>query len=121
MMLTKGEQASVLPLDHPYQSTANTVYMRIISGLIILLKGGVLMKGVIFEFDNDTGQPQLAVPVHMSERDDCVIELAKLKAWMQKCGWRDRFMLCAAAFFASSARKCIHNAFEKRSLQNKKS
>ena len=50
-------------------------------------------RGVLIAVDGDTGEPQLAAPMRMSERDDCVIELAKLKAWMQKRGWRDRFML----------------------------
>ena len=50
-------------------------------------------RDVLIEFDDETGAPQIATPIRMSERDDCVIELAKLKSWMQKRGWRDRFML----------------------------
>ena len=50
-------------------------------------------RDVLIEFDDETGAPQLATPVRMSERGDCVIELAKLKSWMQERGWRDRFML----------------------------
>ena len=50
-------------------------------------------RGVLIEFDDETGAPQMATPIRMSERDDCVIELAKLNSWMQKRGWRDRFML----------------------------
>ena len=50
-------------------------------------------RDALIEFDDETGAPQLATPIRMSERDDCVIELAKLKPWMQKRGWRDRFML----------------------------
>ena len=50
-------------------------------------------RDVLIEFDDETGAPQLATPIRMSERDDCAIELAKLKSWMQKRGWRDRFML----------------------------
>ena len=50
-------------------------------------------RDVPIEFDGDTGAPRIATPIRMSERDDCVIELAKLKAWMQRRGWCDRFML----------------------------
>ena len=50
-------------------------------------------RGLQIEFDDETGAPRLATPIRMSDRDDCVIELEKLKVWMRKRGWRDRFML----------------------------
>jgi hypothetical protein len=50
-------------------------------------------RGVLIEFDDKTGAPQMATPIRTSERNDCVIELAKLKSWMQKRGWRGRFVL----------------------------
>ena len=53
---------------------------------------------MLIAFDGDSGAPQLATPIRMSERDDCVIELAKLKAWMKTRGWRNRFMLRVCAW-----------------------
>ena len=70
-------------------------------------------RGVAIEFDDDTGAPSISSPKPMSERDDCVIKLGDIKAWIIANGWRDRFMIwvCDWGWADLTSRRPLYMSF----------